>query len=86
MSSRCSYPGCSREVFAAGLCRGHFAQRQRGVALAPLMARGPGRGRHMQQFTLRLAPDTIAALGPDPRAEARKILEMCTATLEPAEP
>jgi DNA-directed RNA polymerase specialized sigma24 family protein len=34
----CSGPECTDEVHAAGLCRGHYAQKQEGRTLAPKRA------------------------------------------------
>lgn len=76
----CIFPGCTNRIFAAGLCRGHYARRQRGAPLAPLKATGPGRGRHLQAITIRLQPETLAALGPDVTVNARRILETVTGT------
>lgn len=86
MPKECSYPGCTRAAFAAGLCRGHFAQKQRGQALAPLRHQGPGRGHGLQVVKLRLRPETIAALGANVSGAARQILELCTGTGDPLEP
>lgn len=32
----CSFDGCGKRLYQAGLCRGHYAQRRRGGALRPL--------------------------------------------------
>ena len=74
----CSYPNCQHDVFAAGLCHGHYAQKRRGKELAPLQSRG-----HMIQVTLRLKPETLEALrvlSTDMRGCARRLLEAATGT------
>ena len=70
----CTGPDCPRPVYAAGLCRGHYAQRTRhpGEPLAPLRPRGAVR------LVVRLQPGTIAALaarGPTAPQAARAVLE-----------
>lgn len=37
----CTFKGCDRPARNAGLCRGHIAQRDRGVELSPLAPRAP---------------------------------------------
>jgi hypothetical protein len=73
----CKFPGCDHDVFTAGLCHGHYAQKRRGAELAPLHRRG-----HMIQVTIRLKPETVGALQAtgDMRGSARRILEAATGT------
>jgi hypothetical protein len=78
----CSFPGCTHPLDAAGLCRGHRAQRDRGVELTPLREVGAG----YVSISLRLRPETIEALrvvsapGQTVTVTAREILQAATKT------
>jgi hypothetical protein len=83
----CTFPNCDHEVFVAGLCHGHYAQRRRGVELATLERRD---GHHLVTLALRLRPETIEVLnwlqspasGASAQSVARSILEQATGTVD----
>ena len=75
----CRFPGCDHDVFTAGLCHGHYAQKRRGAELAPLRKRDG-----LVPITIRVRPETIetlkhiSALGQPVSVTARAILEAAT--------
>lgn len=51
----CSIAGCGRPLHAAGLCRSHYAKRNRPDARAPIKARRPpGSVKRVMGFALSL--------------------------------
>jgi hypothetical protein len=39
MAAKCSFRGCTNNVYSGGLCNGHYTQQYRGKKLTPLSPR-----------------------------------------------
>lgn len=68
---QCSFDGCGKPERAAGLCRGHLAQKYRGEELRPLARREHGTHR----LQLVVSAECWDALGDRPAERARLVLE-----------
>lgn len=69
----CSVTGCARPIYANGLCEAHDRRRRRGSSsTAPVRERGT---EPLRALSLRVPESVHAALGAEPGAEARRVLE-----------
>lgn len=64
----CGADGCDRREYYAGLCRGHYEQKTRGRDLRPLRKKGTS------QISVRVSPETLAALGDNAAHRASEVL------------
>lgn len=72
----CKFPGCQNAAHARGLCTGHLQQEHRLQTLRPLRrAHGQVGDRPRKKVTTWIAASAHEALGPQPAAKAREVLE-----------